>query len=704
MRPDLISPRPLRRGFQSYVDPCHTNEISKADPFNMCGIEEIFKSIWKAGTAALSPSSFESAKTQLAPPKAVAGTVAAKPKASSFTGVGALSGHLPDVQHRSTVSTPGHKLATARVAHDYHAGEYHRHNVTANDQSLPREHRVQASQIRDEHQRLALNAKKVANRYESAGVQDTPKHHADLTLHYEQNKKDPKYSGGQLHPLQPSGSSLRRIHNEKSGSNWDQHYGAPEGIAWHKPEVREEYRQHLNKLQGIGTSTAERKQQGAASLLQAMTGREPSEKEKFMSRIEEAGKSLDQLMEMSKALWTPEAKNIPEPKNASQKRSLQSNAAHSLVTHHRLRNVGDHSGAKKWEDHAHRLVKLAGAGPSKKMMQGYVDLTGRVAKEEAHTGFKLPQEEHQAAKQAMSHPLVDYKPHPIQKVAKSCEIRADLIGPRPLKRAIKKSGQVIGHTTSGKAVHKVHADQSDHPSYKHSQTGQPLKTLYGQTALGHEHEAPKLVNHEGRNYVKAAHNSDTGTVSYHEHDPGRHLVDHKTGVAVHASEIPPQHMKEMGAKGKGFVVHGNTPADATPTGSLPREINDSAHGKLRVRGHNSDTNTTIYHQADKNSGWEKGLGKSFVGLRKAGAPASGNQEFVGYHIYIPHSSKYPAMVSDQHGVKLNLHSDGSVRHPKTGEVHGRYSWHKETGPGEGRKILSVEPTKAKQHDIFEHGE
>jgi len=161
-----------------------------------------------------------------------------------------------------------------------------------------------------------------------------------------------------------------------------------------------------------------------------------------------------------------------------------------------------------------------------------------------------------------------------------------------------RGGKIIGHTGSGKPIYQTHS--GDHPSYTHSKTGKKLGAMQGKTELGHEGKAPKLIEHGGKHHVKAAHNSDTGSVSYHEYDSGKHLIDPEKGTAIHAQKLDDKYARGAGAGGDLFQTHGMYE-------DLPKEINDPTHGKLSIRGHNSDTGTAVYHQADKNPGWGKSM-------------------------------------------------------------------------------------------------
>lgn len=245
MRPDMVGPRPLARpammpmlGTPEWYAPFQTNEIMKADPFNMLSPEVVFGTIYEHGDL----QKAETQGTVAGGPKALArkqnlgtaatqkldigtaGTMAAHPT------VARQSGTIPDFKSARTINTPGHKLAMHEGLLDHHAHEYHRNTVAANDQSLHPDIRAQAKAAATEHLRIGQNAQKVINHYQSQGIKSTEKHHADLVNHYDQNKDNPHYAGGVKHPLQPSGAQLARLHSPKSG-DWDKHYGVSPEIS-----------------------------------------------------------------------------------------------------------------------------------------------------------------------------------------------------------------------------------------------------------------------------------------------------------------------------------------------------------------------------------------------------------------------------------------------------------------------------------------
>jgi hypothetical protein len=451
MRPDLVGPRPLKPAEQvekselEWLAPFQTDEIEKSLMSGVSRIEDVLKSIYglsnlrKAGVAAVAKqhskpegSVSEFGSTQPAVPRAKQTGV--KPPAqatgtSKISGLPRLAGELPDVSRRAAVSEPGHKLAMARAHLDHHAYEYHRNNQIAGDTTAHPEQRVQAKTLRDEHQRLGTNARKVINSFEAQGVKDTKKHHADMVLHYEQNKETPRYAGGVIHPLQPSGKQLARHHNPRSGSEWDKHYGVPEGIAWHKPEAREAYRQMLDKPY----RSAKVKQKPATESLTLEPPEEPTKEFKVKKSVE-----------LSKAV------------SSYQKKRMREDAAHALFNHHVAKIRGNHDEARQHLDRATSLSKQAGAGPTKGMMQSHVNVhkeewdrtqkvsrgpgvqTAGVGAEKKMTGgaatlHNLAKENYQAATAATTHPLVGSK-HPAP-VEKSFPLRSDMIGPRPLRKA-----------------------------------------------------------------------------------------------------------------------------------------------------------------------------------------------------------------------------------------------------------------------------
>lgn len=153
-----------------------------------------------------------------------------------------------------------------------------------------------------------------------------------------------------------------------------------------------------------------------------------------------------------------------------------------------------------------------------------------------------------------------------------------------------RGGNVVGHTSSGKPIYA--SKVGVHPHWRRS-------AISAKTEKGHEHLAPHVVKHGGKTYVKAGHNSDTGSVSYHEHDAERHVIDSNSGrsFANHREDHPY-------ARGGLFVVHGQPKGRG---GDLPEVINDPAHGKLSIRSHNSDTGKTHYHKQALNAGWGKAV-------------------------------------------------------------------------------------------------
>ena len=251
MRADLIGPRPLSRpkplvkGSPEWYAPFQTDEISKSDPFGMLLCDVVAKSIYgdqlcKAeGTQVASPKAMQAAAIGSAPTQLTSASDvgraetqrAAVPSVHSQKTVVGTSGEIPDFSSRSSVSSPGHKMAMAQGHLEHHANEYHRNMQMAGDSTADPKARAQASANAAEHQRLGTNAQKVVNLHASNGVQATEKHHADLVNHYEANKQNPAYAGGVMHPLQPSGNTLRSVHNPKSG-DWDKHYGVNPEVAF----------------------------------------------------------------------------------------------------------------------------------------------------------------------------------------------------------------------------------------------------------------------------------------------------------------------------------------------------------------------------------------------------------------------------------------------------------------------------------------
>jgi len=166
-----------------------------------------------------------------------------------------------------------------------------------------------------------------------------------------------------------------------------------------------------------------------------------------------------------------------------------------------------------------------------------------------------------------------------------------------------RGGKVVGHTSSGKPIYAKKA--GTHPHWGKG-------AIDAETEKGHEHLAPEVVKHDGKAYVKASHNSDTGAVSYHEHDPDRHVIDSGTGRSFSNHREDHPH-----AKGGLFVVSGQPKGRG---GDLPKVIDDPAHGKLSVRSHNSDTGKTHYHKQELNAGWGKSIGDNSPIVVKAADP------------------------------------------------------------------------------------
>lgn len=406
---------------KSWFAPFQTDDIDKSLMSGIFRVEDVLKSVYGSedlhkaeGTAAASPvarrkvTGFE--PTQAAPAVTATGPTqlaSVGGKTSKITGLPHETGHFPDVSRRSAVSEPGHKLAMARAHLDHHAFEYHRNNQIAGDSTAHPDQRAQAKMLRDEHQRLGTNARKVINSLESQGVKDTKKHHADMVLHYEQNRENPKYAGGVLHPLQPHGGKLAGYHNARSGSEWDKHYGVPEGIAWHNPEVREGYREWLGKRN------------------RTVPEKPATESLKLQPTSPQTGTVVGKVkksIEMSKAY------------SSYQKRRMREEAAHYLHHHHLSKIRGNHDEAQQHLDRATNLSKEAGAGPTKKMMQAHINLHkedwdraqqhARQAQGQgvqrltggAATFHSMAKDNYRAAIAASTHPLVGSKhPQPVEK-------------------------------------------------------------------------------------------------------------------------------------------------------------------------------------------------------------------------------------------------------------------------------------------------
>jgi len=156
-------------------------------------------------------------------------------------------------------------------------------------------------------------------------------------------------------------------------------------------------------------------------------------------------------------------------------------------------------------------------------------------------------------------------------------------------------GKIVARTSTGKAIYAK--QEGIHPHWGKG-------ALTAQTEKGHEHTAPRLVEHRGKHYVKSAHNSDTGEAYYHEHDPDRHLIDKKSGFGK--TKVTYQHPDGSTI----HQVHGQ-PKHSMRPGDLPDEINDPHHGKLSIRGHDSDMNSTYYHSKKDHPHWSKPMKKGY---------------------------------------------------------------------------------------------
>ena len=156
-----------------------------------------------------------------------------------------------------------------------------------------------------------------------------------------------------------------------------------------------------------------------------------------------------------------------------------------------------------------------------------------------------------------------------------------------------RGGHVIGHTKTG------------HPIYYGAMTRvRGERQLYGKTHPEHVQHAPHVIDHEGKKWVRAGHNSDTGGVSYDEHNPEHHVIDPGQGYgdryvpttthpggkrAFHLGGIPKKH-----------------------GGNIPDEIHDPHHGTLKLRGWNSDSGQSVYHRAEDHPEWNKSRPGSIV--------------------------------------------------------------------------------------------
>lgn len=149
----------------------------------------------------------------------------------------------------------------------------------------------------------------------------------------------------------------------------------------------------------------------------------------------------------------------------------------------------------------------------------------------------------------------------------------------------------LATTTSGHDIHLLGEDS--HPTMRHSQTGKPLHTLYGITNHGQEDKAPMLVHHTGKTFVRSGYNSDNGTVHYHEHDPGTTVIDPKAGFAAAATAYNFRKYSSDLKPHAGHLYHVQGDPQIAG-GTLPGVIDDPHHGKLSIRGYNTDSHYTVY--------------------------------------------------------------------------------------------------------------
>jgi hypothetical protein len=476
-----------------------------------------------ADTQVTGRSNLGEASTKLAGP----GGSAPLKRVRSST-VSSHAGGEPDMSHPSLVSTPEHKLAAAKATLEHHIKEFHRNAHMSGNVEVDPAQRAQAKAAYEEHKRQGINARKTINKYESAGVKDTERHHAELILHHQQNKDTPLASGS---TVQPSRKDLINHHGPMSGSlehRWSSK------IDWENPDVKEQYRSALDKKKTEDTPATRyshlgvsgpSETTGGGTFGMGSSGPAATEKEKFMQRLADAGKSLQKLLDLVKAAemrkdygyggpgevermiakkpqglpvlgkdrseeradkekrsseqkkgpllikgWAL-GSNPPTPTNAYQKRELRSDAAHALVNHHLTRIRGDHEQSKQWEDHAKKLSELAGAGPTKKMVQRHIDyhageaktaratadrMKAKIGKPHPHSEWeaKTAGEHHSAAQMASRHPLV-----------KSVDYEVAVPHDRKDKVMVTdKHGTSLHLTTSGHLIHP-HTGES-HGTYR----------------------------------------------------------------------------------------------------------------------------------------------------------------------------------------------------------------------------------------------
>lgn len=168
--------------------------------------------------------------------------------------------------------------------------------------------------------------------------------------------------------------------------------------------------------------------------------------------------------------------------------------------------------------------------------------------------------------------------------------------------------QPIAQTDTGEPVHAVERGPHSVNAWG--------EVLVGKTTPGHEQAAPRHIEHDGKHWIRAGYNTDSNTVGYHEYQPARHLMDPTTGFAREAVPVDAKGVAGGLFHVAGLPEHGG--------GDLPQEINDPHHGKLTVRGFNSDSGMTLYHKDVHNPGWNKpgSTGEAKAGATPPGANAS----------------------------------------------------------------------------------
>jgi hypothetical protein len=148
-------------------------------------------------------------------------------------------------------------------------------------------------------------------------------------------------------------------------------------------------------------------------------------------------------------------------------------------------------------------------------------------------------------------------------------------------------GKVLG-TTRRDGHEMTIEEHGEHP------TKEGKTRISARTEIPHVHKTPHIVRYDQKVMVKDSHNTDTGMVTYTEHDPESHLID--TDQRLRDGGFRTSYTQDRRTPGK-FEVTGSPILRAG--GELPHTINDPHHGELKVLSHNSDSGKTIYSVGGK---------------------------------------------------------------------------------------------------------